>query len=270
MHLGGGTVRFGPPEGLESGQQRLLRGALEDLKSWRKGPFEYAGIEVDAEWRSDIKWNRVMELCEPAIRGGRICDVGCNNLYYIYRMLEKDPALVVGCEPVERYYFYHYLNSKFYTDRRIQFELLGIDDLAVYGPFFDLVFCMGILYHRRHPLLALENMAAGMRPGGRLVLESAGIPGDDEKCLFPGKRYMRAPGWWFLPTARALANMLTRSGFDEVEIRGVFSMSMDEQRATAWVDTQSLEDFLDPDDPSRTVEGYPAPVRIFVTARRRA
>lgn len=264
-----GTVCLAPDARLAEGERRVLEGALMDLKSWRKGPFNYAGIEVDAEWRSDLKWNRVVDEIAPEIRGRRIADIGCNNLYYMYRMLSDDPALVVGLEPVERYYFYHYLNRKLCVDGRLHFELFGIDDLALYGPFFDLVFCMGILYHRRHPLLSLERMAAGMRPGAQLVIETAGIAGDDEYCLFPGKRYMKAPGWWFLPTPPALENMLIRTGFEEVRVHGVYPMSGDEQRKTAWVDTESLEDFLDPEDASRTVEGYPAPVRIYASARRR-
>lgn len=264
-----GAVCFGNSLCLDGGEQRVLRAALEDLKSWRKGPFYYAGIEVDAEWRSDIKWKRVMELAQPEIRGGRIADVGCNNLYYMYRMLEHDPALVVGCEPVERYFFNYYLNNKFYRDSRLVFELLGVDDLSLYGPFFDLVFFMGVLYHRRNPLLALENLAAAMQPGARLIIETAGIPGQDESCLFPGKSYMKAPGWWFLPTAAALKNMLARSGFEKVIIHEAFPLTHTEQRKTGWVDTQSLESFLDPADPRRTVEGYPAPLRIYASAFRR-
>jgi tRNA (mo5U34)-methyltransferase len=264
-----GAVRFGDSLRLDDGEQRVLRAALEDLKSWRKGPFCYAGIEVDAEWRSDIKWKRVMELAQPEIRGCRIADVGCNNLYYMYRMLEHDPVLVVGCEPVERYFFYYYLNNKFYRDSRLAFELFGVDDLALYGPFFDLVFFMGVLYHRRHPLLALENLAAAMQPGAHLVIETAGIPGRDESCLFPGKRYMKAPGWWFLPTAAALKNMLERSGFEKVRIHEAFPIDHTEQRKTEWVDTQSLESFLDPEDTRKTVEGYPAPLRMYASAYRR-
>ena len=170
---------------------------------------------------------------------------------------------------MERYYFYHYLNRKFLQDPRIHFELFGVDDLPVYGRFFDTVFFMGVLYHRRNPLLSLENIAASIRPGGQLIIESAGIPGDDEICLFPGKRYMRAPGWWFLPTPAALENMLLRTGFEDVKICGVFPMTHEEQRKTEWVDTQSLESFLDEKDSSKTVEGYPAPVRIYATARCR-
>lgn len=269
MSITNDTVRFGRREELSEGEFRVLEAALKDLKSWRKGPFEYAGIEVDAEWRSNLKWRRVMELLNPEMRGRRIADVGCNNLYYLYRMLEHDPALVVGGEPVDRYYFYHYLNSKFYRDERVQFELFGIDDMSLYGPFFDLVFCMGVLYHRRHPLLALENLAAGMRPGAVLILESAGIDDAEEICLFPGKRYMKAPGWWFLPSPAALKNMLLRSGFEKVEIAGLFPADIEEQRKTEWVDTQSLSHFLDPEDPAKTVEGYRAPVRIYARAVKR-
>ena len=150
--------------------------ALEDLRFWRKGPFDFFGTRIDAEWQSNIKWQRILDLVNPDLRNRRVCDIGCNNLYYMYRMLEAEPELVIGIEPMEKYFFHHYMNSLYYSDPRLHFELMGIDDLDLFEDFFDVVFCMGILYHRRHPLLSLERMGASMKKGALLVMETAGIP----------------------------------------------------------------------------------------------
>ena len=263
------TVRFGVRREIPDDQYDLLGKTLNDLKFWRKGPFSYFDISVDAEWQSNIKWDRVIGLIDPDLENKTVCDIGCNNLYYMYRMLPRNPSLVIGIEPVAKYFFHYYMNDLFYHTPKIHFELMGIDDLGLFEKFFDVVFCMGILYHRRNPLLSLESMAASMKKGSLLVMETAGIPGGDPVCLFPEGRYMKAPGWWFLPTIPALKNMLARTGFGDIEIHGVFDSTTEEQRVTEWTTDESLAEFLDPVDPSKTVEGYPAAKRIYLTARKR-
>jgi tRNA (mo5U34)-methyltransferase len=51
-----------------------------------------------------------------------------------------------------------------------------------------------------------------------------------------------------------------------VEILETMKTEPNEQRKTEWIDTQSLEDFLDPNDPEKTIEGYPAPKRVYIKA----
>jgi len=259
------TVRFGQEGDLSSEEQEKLSLALKSLMPWRKGPFNYYGREVDAEWRSHLKWDRVAPWL-PDLKNKKICDIGCNNEYYMYRMLPQDPWFVLGIDPMTRYYYHHRLNKKFHRDDRLNFDLLGVDDLNLFPRFFDVVFFMGIIYHRRNPLQTLETLAGAMKPGGTLILESSGIPGDDPYCLFPEGRYMQASGYWFLPTASALVNMLNRSGFHKVEVFENFKLETHEQRQTDWAVFYSLEQFLDPNDPSKTTEGYPAPTRIYIRA----
>ena len=55
-----------------------------------------------------------------------------------------------------------------------------------------------------------------------------------------------------------------RAGFASFEILETSLTSQDEQRKTEWIEGQSLEDFLDPDDSSKTIEGYPSPRRVYV------
>ena len=268
VDFSGPTVRFGRGE-LEDEQRRILSSALESLVPWRKGPFQYFDEFIDTEWLSYRKWDRVFPfLIDP--KDKIIGDVGCNNGYYMYRLLgQGNPKLLLGLDPVVRYYFYFELNRKFHNDSRVQFDLLGVEHLDLFPDFFDMVLFMGVIYHRRNPLETLQKIAVSMKSGGTLILESAGIPGDSPLCLLPRERYLKAPGYWFIPTASALENMLCRTGFRDVEVFDRHLLETGEQRRTKWAPYESLENFLDPEDNTKTVEGYPAPDRIYIRAIRR-
>jgi tRNA (mo5U34)-methyltransferase len=73
---------------------------------------------------------------------------------------------------------------------------------------------------------------------------------------------------WFLPSPPTLLAWLRRVGFSNARVADLAATTVEEQRATAWMRFESLRDFLDPDDPARTVEGYPAPVRAVVVATK--
>ncbi len=261
------VVRFGEKDLLSDEQQEKLVTALRALIPWRKGPFSYYNQEIEAEWRSDLKWNRVLPWL-PELKNKKICDVGCNNLYYMYRMLPAEPWFILGIDPMVRYYFHHQLCRKFYRDPRLNFDLLGVEDLRFFPAFFDLVLFMGVIYHRRNPIETLQVLHHALRSKGTLILESSGIKGEDPYCLFPEERYMKAPGYWFLPTAQALVNMLKRTGFQKIEVFENLKLGPQEQRRTRWAIYESLEDYLDPQDPEKTVEGYPAPYRIYIRCEK--
>lgn len=260
------TLSIGLESELDQKAKAALNKTLKDLMPWRKGPWNYFGTEIDTEWRSNMKWQRVLDAVKPDFKGKKILDIGCNNLYYMYRMLHDDPELIVGFDPIPRYYFNHLLNKRFVQDPRIEFELFGVDQAGLFKDFYDYTLFMGILYHRRDPLGALKNVYDSLKKGGTLIMECSGIGGDDSICLFPESRYCKAPGYWFLPTWKAIESMLHRTGFTEIETFYKEPLTMDEQRKTEWIDTNSLEHFLDPDDLTKTVEGYPAPVRIYTKA----
>jgi len=262
------TVSFGEEGLLDQSQQTALADTLKALIPWRKGPFHYYGTSIDSEWKSNLKWDRVAPWL-PDLKNKKICDIGCNNEYYMFRMMSQNPWFVLGIDPMVRYYFHHMLNRKFHHDPRLNFDLLGVDDMDIFPEFFDVVFFMGIIYHRRNPVETLNLINSSMKRGGTLILESSGIPGDEPYCLFPDGRYMKAPGYWFLPTGTALKNMLSRTGFHKIEIFENFKLEVEEQRQTPWAIYESLEHFLDPENPEKTVEGYPAPVRIYIRAEKR-
>lgn len=263
----GAVVRIGDAAEIGADDHALLRQTLRAFMPWRKGPFSVFGIEIDAEWRSERKWQRLLpEL--PGLEGAVVADIGSNNGYYMFRMAAHRPALVLGFEPfVQHYYAFHLLNG-FAGLETLRTELLGMEDLGLFPTCFDVIFCLGVLYHRPSPLAALRDLARALRPGGTLLLESQAIPGEEPLALFPEKTYAKVPGTWFVPTASCLHNWLVRSGFQEVRLFCRHPMSGEEQRRTEWMRFESYQDFIDKQDPSRTIEGYPAPWRVFFTARK--
>ncbi len=265
----GDVVSIGSPDDLSGQDGEKVYKALRDFMPWRKGPFEVFGTRIDAEWRSERKWNRVLpEL--PDLRGKIVADIGSNNGYYMFRMAHHNPKLVLGFEPYLQHYFTFKTLNAFADLKNLSTELLGVEHIALFKESFDIVFLMGILYHRSSPVEVLRDIMTAMKPGGVLIVESQGIPGDGPVALFPEKRYAKVPGTYFVPTAPCLANWLTRAGFDEVKIFHKHPMSSQEQRSTEWMVFESYEDFIDKTDPFLTVEGYPAPIRIFARAVKSA
>ncbi len=263
VDVSGNVVRFGREDELGTQDRQKVYEVLRSFMPWRKGPFKIFGIGIDAEWRSERKWNRVLPIL-PDLRGKVVADIGCNNGYYMFRMAHYKPRIVVGFEPYLQHYFaFKTLNSLAGFDN-LFIELLGVEDVGLYQGSFDVVFLMGILYHRISPIEALRDVRAAMKPGGMLIVESQGIPGDEPVALFPEERYAKVPGTYFVPTGACLRNWLLRAGFSKVEIFDSHPMSNQEQRRTPWMDFESYADFIDPDDPARTVEGYPAPIRVFL------
>jgi len=261
----GDVVKIGSAQELSGRDTEKVYKAMRRFMPWRKGPFEIFGTSIDAEWRSERKWNRVMpEL--PGMKGKIVADIGCNNGYYMFRMSHHQPELVLGFEPyLQHYYTFKTLNS-FASVPNLFCELLGVEHIILFRNSFDIVFLMGILYHRSSPVEVLRDIRAAMKPGGVLIVESQGIPGDEPVALFPDKSYAKAPGTYFVPSGACLANWLSRAGYSRVRLFFSHPMSSFEQRRTEWMTFESYEDFIDKNDPALTVEGYPAPVRLYARA----
>ena len=263
----GDTVRIGWPDEISDQERDRVRETLRTFMPWRKGPFAVFGVEIDAEWRSERKWNRIVpEL--PDLRERIVADIGCNNGYYMFRMVPYRPALVMGFEPsIQHYYTFHTLNN-LAGRAELAVEPLGIEHLDLFPDCFDVIFCLGILYHRPSPVHALRALHSALKPGGTIIIESQAIPGEAPVALFPARTYAKAPGTWFVPTAACLDNWLVRTGFTDVRNFCSHPMSNREQRRTEWMVFESYEDFIDNQNPARTIEGYPAPWRVFFKATK--
>ena len=261
------TVTLSSKRELSPAQLTQLETALRQLHPWRKGPFDFFGIHIDTEWRSDWKWQRVSPHISP-LQGRQVLDIGCGSGYHLWRMSAEGAANVIGIEPsllftMQFLAFNHYVNSD-----TVFLLPIGVDDLAADCESFDTVFSMGVLYHRPSPIDHILSLKGFLRPGGELVLETLIIQDEKQNLLFPDDRYAQMRNVWFIPSITLLTDWIRRCGFKNVRVVDINQTSLEEQRSTPWMHFHSLADFLDPNDRQKTVEGYPAPVRAVVVAEK--
>lgn len=242
-----------------------LRSALQGLHPWRKGPFDLFGVYIDTEWRSDWKWDRIAGDIAP-LTGRRVLDVGCGSGYHCWRMLGAGAAEVIGIDPTPLFVLQFRAVQHYLRQSGIHVLPLAMQDVPPGLCAFDTVFSMGILYHRRSPLDHLLDLRQCLRRGGELVLETLVIEGGEGATLVPSGRYARMGNVWFLPSPATLLAWLRKLKFQNPRLVDVSVTSVEEQRSTEWMRFQSLSSFLDPGDPSRTLEGYPAPRRAVIIA----
>jgi len=241
---------------------------VENLKAfhpWRKGPYDLFGIKLNTEWRSDWKWDRLLPHIQP-LAGRKVLDIGGGNGYHGWRMLGEGAELVLGIDPTLVFVMQYQVIQRYIDEKNHYVLPIGIEDLPEKLGCFDTVFSMGVLYHRRSPLDHLYELRACLRSGGELVLETLIIEGEEGVTLMPEGRYAKMRNVWFFPTIATMELWLRRCGFKEVRCVDINTTSIEEQRPTKWMTFESLADFLDPDDHSKTIEGHPAPVRAIFTA----
>jgi tRNA (mo5U34)-methyltransferase len=126
-----------------------------------------------------FKWDQLAPALGDDLRGVRALDIGCNAGFYAFALAARG-ATVVGIDHDE-----HYLRQarwaaeQFDVTDLVEFRRLGVYDLARVDDEFDLVLFMGVLYHLRHPLLALDIVAERLAPRGRLVFQTLTMPGEE-------------------------------------------------------------------------------------------
>ena len=266
-HLDRSAVTLTSAHPLTADEQDHLESGLRGLMPWRKGPFDFFGTYIDTEWRSDWKWDRVAPFLSN-LTGRRILDVGCGSGYHCWRMFGEGARRVTGIDPGLLFLF-QFLSVKGYLGE-VPVDLLPIrmEDMPADLEAFDTTFSMGVLYHRRSPLDHLLELKGTLRKGGELVLETLVVEGPEGYSLMPEDRYGQMRNVWFLPSCDTLLRWLDRTGFRNARVVDVTVTTTDEQRTTDWMRFNSLQDFLDPEDPTRTVEGYPGPLRATVIAEK--
>ena len=262
-------VSIGSREQLSEQEFAQLEKLLKQFHPWRKGPYHLFGQHIDTEWRSDWKWDRIKDQISP-LDDRIVLDVGCGNGYHCWRMAAQNPKLVLGIDPSQLFLMQFAIMQNYLQQYPVHYLPIGLEympqNLDKQG--FDTIFSMGVLYHRRSPIDHILHLKNLLKPGGELVLETLVIEGDDDQCLIPKDRYAQMNNVWFLPTTGMLKNWMRKLGLDNVQVANVSTTSTEEQRATEWMTFQSLGDYLDPQDKSLTIEGYPAPKRAFMIAQK--
>ena len=268
IHLNTSKVGASCNQPLSESLHKQLEHSLKNLAPWRKGPFELFGIHIDTEWRSDFKWERIYKDISP-LKNRLILDVGCGSGYHVWRMLGEGARQVIGIDP-NNLFMLQFATIKKYCgpNAPVHFLPIRMEDVPAQLEAFDTTFSMGVLYHRRSPIDHLLELKGTLRPGGELVLETLVVEGELGYSLMPDDRYAMMRNVWFIPSIDTLALWLRRAGFKNIRCVEQNQTSIEEQRATEWMQYQSLSDFLDRSDINKTVEGYPAPLRATFIAEK--
>ena len=251
--------RDAPVLGMPLDDPKPLKEQLKHLHPWRKGPLTLGGIDIDTEWRSYLKWDRLKEHLN--LHGKQVLDIGCGNGYFGLRMLGAGAKMVVGIDPTLVFVMQWLAMQKICPGLNNFVLPLGIEHLPVDTPGFERVFSMGVLYHRRKPVEHLEHLKSLTLPGGQIVLETLVLEGEGKNILLPKGRYARMRNVHTIPTLAVLREWLDRAGLPGARLLDITRTGIDEQRSTRWMMFESLEECLDKHNPLLTVEGHPGPVR---------
>jgi tRNA (mo5U34)-methyltransferase len=184
----------------------------------------------------NMKWRRFRHAIPQDLSGQTVLDIGCNGGFYSLEMKRRGAERVLGIDFDDRYLAQARFAAEV-TGLDIEFRKLSVYDVAELGERFDLVLFMGVFYHLRHPLLALDlihDHVAGnlmifqsMQRGAGEVLPVQANYGFFETAHFDSPGYPKmhfiehqyANDWtnWWAPNAACSAAMLRSAGFEILE-----------------------------------------------------
>ncbi len=179
-------------------------------------------------------WQTIQKLLPPDLSGKTLLDVGCNAGFYAFEAKRRGATRVLGVDG-QRQHVRQGLFVRKVLDLEVEFRRLNVYELSprVVGQ-FDITLALGLLYHLKHPILALENLFRVTKE--LLVIETAIMPSASTPKSFPYSfgamktmlhplAYVENPLEskeqvfnWFLPGVEALMAMLRNAGFAEVEL----------------------------------------------------
>jgi len=269
IHIDQSLVTIGDKSDCAHNHSEQLETSLRTLMPWRKGPFSVFGIHIDTEWRSDLKWDRVRPHIS-SLKDRIVLDVGCGSGYHCWRMEADEARLVIGIEPTLLYVMQYHAIQHFIQSSKTFVLPFSTDNMPDAPQRFDTVFSMGVLYHRRSPIDHLTQLWEWLQWEGELVLETLVIENNQGQVFTPENRYAQMRNVWFIPSCDTLSLWLKRCNFEDIRCVDVSQTTTEEQRSTDWMRFESLTDFLDPNDPGKTVEGHPAPRRAIFIAHKPA
>ena len=256
---------------ISSNEFQTLQDLALDLKPWRKGPFCLYGAEnntqffIDSEWQSNKKMKLILQALDTIgynLKDKVVLDVGCNNGYYMFDLALRGVKHISGIDPIAIFFLQFYFIHKLTNISHCTFRLLGVQDVLQLNTKYDLILCLGVLYHRKEPLQTLKQLKSILAPNGILLLETLILQDKAATCLCPYPTYAKMPNVFYIFSPQALQNLALHAGFKSCEILSYSYTDNTEQRSTDFIDKKSLGDYL---TPTQTIEGYPPACRgIFV------
>ncbi|HEX2061029.1 MAG TPA: TIGR04290 family methyltransferase [Thermoanaerobaculia bacterium] len=198
-----------------------------DLRGVKTAPDHFLGDYPN------VKWQRFAHAVPADLSGKTVLDIGCNAGFYSIEMKKRGAARVVGVDSDEVYLNQARFAAEVSGYKDIEFRNLSVYDVGKLGEKFDLVIFMGVLYHLRHPLLALDTLYdtvvgdmllfQSMQRGAKEVahveenyqfwdesiFEQDGYP----LMYFIERRYANDPTNWWIPNRACVEAMLRSAGF---------------------------------------------------------
>ncbi|ARC54617.1 hypothetical protein AOE58_01165 [Candidatus Riesia pthiripubis] len=252
---------------ISSYKRKTIYNLLKKLSPWKKGPFHIYGIHIDGEWRSDLKWKKIFS--KISVKGKLVLDVGCNNGYYMWRILGEGAKIVVGIDPNQLCFFqFKAIKKLIGNNKKIYLIPLKLKKMQKLGK-FDVVFSMGLIYHLRSPLDHILQLKDQLNAGGRLIIETLTTKSDRQQCIFPKDRYAGMKNVYFIPSIKMLKTWLKRFGFVNVKVLSKNILTSMEQRRTKWAKYDSLSENLNRSNKKLTIEGYNAPIRAIIVSEKK-
>ena len=179
--------------------EEVIESLLLQFLPWRKGPFKVNNIIVDSEWRSNLKWDRFLEL-DLDLKDKNILDVGSGNGYYAFRMLGQGAKAIFCLEPNLMHFSQFLAINHFIKTNKIRMLPERLEILEMKSTFFDIVFSMGLLYHQRDVSAHLNSLRNRMTDIGQLVVETIIAPKEYGDYLKPIGPYAVSYTHLTLPT----------------------------------------------------------------------
>ena len=211
-----------------------LQASIRALSPWFHN-FSFDGIETAPDhFLGDyprVKWARFQAAIPADLRGASVLDIGCNGGFYSIEMKRRGADRVLGIDVDDRYLNQARLAARL-SHVEIELQQMSVYEVGALRERFDVVLFMGVLYHLRHPLLALdlirEHVAkelvivqSMLRGSREIVAPVQDAPFTDETMFedarypamfFVERSYSGDPTNWWIPNASAMAGMLRAAG----------------------------------------------------------
>lgn len=233
--------------------QAFVADLIPHLGLFLQGPFPLPGNRITkSAWDCRGKLGAYQAAgILPKLAGSRVLDIGCNAGYDTFLMSSLGALEAVGIEPHGFYHHASFLNAV-YDVPGVNFLNLGWEDLdSRFFCGFDFVNCQGLIYHVKEPMQLLEKLAAIMRPGATLLMETHVLLESSSQAQFIEGSFWGDESYWWIFGDQCLMGMLRSMGFKDV--RMPFKAACDSRNPT---------------NTKFTVEGHPAGARAWFVATR--